>query len=48
MILRQHYLYNEFDYPVHTSKPIDNVKMLIRYVDQVTRLIDEALLKEDF
>lgn len=36
MILGQHYLYNQFDHPVHNSKPTDDVKMLIRYVDQVT------------
>lgn len=36
LILGQHYLYNEFDQPLHTSKPTGDERMLVRFVDQVT------------
>lgn len=36
LILGQHYLFNEYDQPLHTSKPSEDEGRLIRYVDQVT------------
>lgn len=35
LILGQHYLMNEFDQPIHTSKPTDDPKMMVQFVDQV-------------
>lgn len=35
LILGQHYLYNEFDQPMHTSRPTNDEKRLVQFVDQV-------------